>query len=1044
VPDHNLEAVIPVVTRREEVRVTADVSNFVTRFAAASAAAGGFAGSLEKADNNMGGLVQTGLALGPALVPIASAAVPVIAGLATQLGFAAIAAGTTALAFNGVGGALTALNKYRLEPTTANFVALQNAMAELSPAGEDFVRFLHKAGGDLHHLQGIAQAGMFPGVEKGITSLLALLPKVEAVVSTVSTTLGGLVAEGGKNLNSPEWVKFFDYLNTTAAPTLTEMGRTFGNVVTGIASMTMAFDPLSRSFSTGLLDMSRSFADWSANLDQSQGFQDFVSYIQTNGPAALDALGSIVNALAKLVEAAAPVGSATLPIITKLVDALAAVAGSPAGPALVELAVGVATLSKAMTLLRFGGATTALTNLGVSATTSATAMRGLRTAGLGLFAIEGLVVVATTIGDSFMAAYPGVETLTKSLLRLETAGKGAELAKKYHDIGDSIRYIADPALGEQVQQTILSVISLGTATGFNVKQAKKEVDSLDASFAKIATDGGPKRAANVFADFAAITGMTAVQQKKLLALMPQYREALAGAANTATFAAGATGNLTTADAAGARAARLHAAATLKLVDAMRTQRSEAIGDANAEIAYQQSIDDARKALAANGKTLDITTDKGRANRTALLNMAGAWNAQSTAAKNTIGAHHAAIVEFVKAATQMGMNADKAKAYARQLFEIPTRHATVITVDTGRARNDIAAIQRQVNALYGKTIVIRTQHMDVRLGATRATGGLLRGPGTGTSDSIPVWASDGEYWMRAAAVEKYGVNMFDRLNAMTYAGGGLVQRHFAGGGQVQRNAPTAAEVQAAKDAAAALAAIRQFAKDYRAALAGFHVGGNMDTSQVRDEIRQFTKAIHDAGGVTSDRFKMLSDRLLTTARRLDDQRKALDDSVSSLHDLRSAARDFRSTVASNFQTDIFGNGLAGADTMLAANRNDARKFHHATDRAEKLGLHGAALRALLASGDLATASEMNTRAEVQRFQRLYASRAQAVGSLARDASADVFGHQLDHQTRELAHLRKTVDRLNDRLGHLGKDVHDGAKDGVGGRNREAHQRRRAGV
>ena len=58
----------------------------------------------------------------------------------------------------------------------------------------------------------------------------------------------------------------------------------------------------------------------------------------------------------------------------------------------------------------------------------------------------------------------------------------------------------------------------------------------------------------------------------------------------------------------------------------------------------------------------------------------------------------------------------------------------------------------------------------------ATGGYIRGPGTGTSDSILARLSNGEYVMRAAAVRKWGVNALDRLNGLQlpkFADGGLV-------------------------------------------------------------------------------------------------------------------------------------------------------------------------------------------------------------------------------------------------------------------------------
>lgn len=55
----------------------------------------------------------------------------------------------------------------------------------------------------------------------------------------------------------------------------------------------------------------------------------------------------------------------------------------------------------------------------------------------------------------------------------------------------------------------------------------------------------------------------------------------------------------------------------------------------------------------------------------------------------------------------------------------------------------------------------------------ATGGYITGPGTGTSDSIAARLSNGEYVIRAAAVDRYGVDFFHRLNAMRFANGGLV-------------------------------------------------------------------------------------------------------------------------------------------------------------------------------------------------------------------------------------------------------------------------------
>lgn len=54
---------------------------------------------------------------------------------------------------------------------------------------------------------------------------------------------------------------------------------------------------------------------------------------------------------------------------------------------------------------------------------------------------------------------------------------------------------------------------------------------------------------------------------------------------------------------------------------------------------------------------------------------------------------------------------------------------------------------------------------------KASGGLIEGPGTGTSDSIVARVSNGEYVVRASAVRRLGVKTLDKLNS--FASGGLV-------------------------------------------------------------------------------------------------------------------------------------------------------------------------------------------------------------------------------------------------------------------------------
>ncbi len=57
---------------------------------------------------------------------------------------------------------------------------------------------------------------------------------------------------------------------------------------------------------------------------------------------------------------------------------------------------------------------------------------------------------------------------------------------------------------------------------------------------------------------------------------------------------------------------------------------------------------------------------------------------------------------------------------------------------------------------------------LRTPITAATGGLIRGAGSGTSDSIPARLSNGEYVVKAAAVKHYGTDFMNALNQMQAA------------------------------------------------------------------------------------------------------------------------------------------------------------------------------------------------------------------------------------------------------------------------------------
>jgi len=82
---------------------------------------------------------------------------------------------------------------------------------------------------------------------------------------------------------------------------------------------------------------------------------------------------------------------------------------------------------------------------------------------------------------------------------------------------------------------------------------------------------------------------------------------------------------------------------------------------------------------------------------------------------------------------------------------------------------------------------------VSTGYGNASGGHISGPGTGTSDSIPAWLSNGEYVVKAKAVGKYGKAFLDHVNAGKFADGGEVGAGVGAGVMGSGNAAVGAGV-----------------------------------------------------------------------------------------------------------------------------------------------------------------------------------------------------------------------------------------------------------
>ena len=427
---------------------------------------------------------------------------------------------------------------------------------------------------------------------------------------------------------------------------------------------------------------------------------------------------------------------------------------------------------------------TSVEAMGLTAGRSGTALRALGSA----FALGALAVAANSISDVAAAAAvadPAVDQLANGLREL---GRGAQESR---DFG-SIFAIGSGFFRNDMEKTDAALYNFSNharavfnPTFWDSAQAAfsgvggrfaEESKQLDAALSSLVKGGSIDEADAAFTRLAESAAAQGVDIEKLRSAFPQYAAALEQAKIAQDGMRESTSPTVVAVEDYLKAATSATEATKAYADALKGFASPVLDAREANRQWAESIASAEAAIKSNGKTLDDGTSKGRENARALdamtraaIDNVGAMQANG-ASQATLQASLETSRQRIEAmAVRFGMTKEEARKYAEQVLSIPAARATQISADTSQATE---AIKGLFNYWSSKTITLRVAAQQDRVEG-RATGGLITGPGTGTSDSIPALLSNGEYVIKAAAVDYYGVEKLHAINAMRFADGGLV-------------------------------------------------------------------------------------------------------------------------------------------------------------------------------------------------------------------------------------------------------------------------------
>ncbi|MEV5138423.1 phage tail tape measure protein [Streptomyces syringium] len=347
-------------------------------------------------------------------------------------------------------------------------------------------------------------------------------------------------------------------------------------------------------------------------------------------------------------------------------------------------------------------------------------LMGLGRLGLVVGGLAALSFGVKSLMDQFEEAPPNVAKLANSLVDLGQKGKVAgELSKTFgkdlDGFGQAVQRIAHPTGWERTVGVLEYLRQFGS-DDVGLTRATDKVKSMDEALASLVQSGSPDVAAQAFRRMAREAEAQGTSTEKLKTLLPQYSEALAGMDTQQKLAAGgqkqlgAEASMTTDELQDQRSA------ADKLKDSLQALNGLNITSAEQEISFRGSLHSLTEAVKENGHSLDVTSEKGRAVKSAFLDAASAASAHAQAVadqKGSVEAGNAVLEQDIAVLKRTMAAAGFSESAIRSLTDayanVPASKET--TVRAPGAQSTIAELEAVKGKVHGvpggKSITVKT-------------------------------------------------------------------------------------------------------------------------------------------------------------------------------------------------------------------------------------------------------------------------------------------------------------------------------------------------